>query len=59
MRKGILVGDIVICSKSNIKGVMDKNVYIRPIFLKTLTKIEFSGQNDDNNRIIKDFMTIA
>ena len=39
--KGILVGEIVICSKSNIKGVMDKNVEIRPILLKTLTKVEF------------------
>ena len=27
--------------------------------LKTLTKVEFSGKNDDNNRNIKDSMTIA
>ena len=26
---------------------------------KTLTKVEFPGQNDDNNRIIKESMTVA
>ena len=39
--------------------VVDKNVKTRPIRLKTWTKVEFSGQNDDNNRNIKDSMTIA
>ena len=29
------------------------------ILLKTWTKVELSGQNDDNNRNIKDSMTIA
>ena len=37
----------------------DQNAYIRPIFMKTLTKGEFSGENDDSNRNIKDSMTIA
>ena len=50
---------MVISSKSHIKGVVDKNVKIRPILLKTWTKVEFSGQNDDNNINIKDSMTIA
>ena len=27
--------------------------------MKTLTKVGFSGQNDDNNRNTKDSMTIA
>ena len=58
-RKGILVGDMVIGSKSYFKGVVDKDVKIRPISLETWTKVEFSGQNDDNNRKIKDSMTIA
>ena len=53
------MGKIVICSKSNIKGVMDRSVEIRPIVLKTLTKVEFFGQNDDNNRNTKDSLTIA
>ena len=53
------MGEIVICSKSHIKGVVDKNVKTRPIQLKTWTKVEFSGQNDDNDRNIKDSMTIA
>ena len=57
--KGILVGEMVICSKSIIKGVMNKTVQIRPILLKTWTHVEFSGQNDDNNRNIRDSMTIA
>ena len=37
---------MIICLKSNIKE-------IRPILLITWTKVEFSGQNDDNNRNIK------
>ena len=53
------MGGIIICSKYNIKGVVDKNVKIRPILLKTLTEVEFSAQNDDNNRNIKDSTTIA
>ena len=57
--KGILVGEMVICSKSIIKGVINKTVQIRPILLKTWTQVEFSGQNDDNNRNIRDSMTIA
>ena len=48
------MGEIVICSKSNIKRDMAK---IRPILLKTLTKV--AGQNDDNNGNIKDSMTFA
>ena len=38
---------------------MDKNVQLRPILLKTWTQIEFSGQNDDNNRNIRDFVITA
>ena len=53
------MGEMVISSNSHIKGVVDRNVKIRPILLKTWTKVEFSGQNDDNNRNIKDSMTIA
>ena len=53
------MGEMVIGSKSHIKGVVDKDVKIRPISLKTWTTVEFSGQNDDNNRKIKDSMTIA
>ena len=44
------MGEMVIGSKSHFKGVVDKDVKIRPISLKTWTKVEFSGQNDDNNR---------
>ena len=57
--KGILVGEMVISSKSHINGVVDRNVKIRPILLKTWTKVDFSGHNDENNRNIKDSMTIA
>ena len=53
------MGEMIICSKSSIKGVIDKNVQIRPIFLKTWTKVKFSEQNDDNNRNVTDSMTIA
>ena len=53
------MGEMVISSKSHIKGVVDRNVKIRPILLKTWTKEEFSGQNDDNKRNIKDSMTVA
>ena len=53
------MGEMVICSKSHIKGVVDKNVKIRPNFVETWTEVEFSGQNDDNNRNIKDSMTIV
>ena len=53
------MGEMVICSKSNIKDAMDRNVQIRPILLKSWTQVEFSGQNDDNNRNITDSMTIA
>ena len=42
-----------------IKGVMNKTVQIRSIVLKTWTQVEFPGQNDDNNRNIRDCMTIA
>ena len=38
---------------------MNTTVQIRPIVLKTWTQVEFSGQNDDNNRNIRDSMTIA
>ena len=50
---------MVICSKSIIKGVVDANVNIRPILLKTWTKVEYSGQHDFNDRNFKDSMTIA
>ena len=53
------MGEMVICSKSNFKGAMDRNVQIRPILLKSWTQVEFSGQNNDNNRNITDSMTIA
>ena len=53
------MGEMVICSKSIIKVVMNKTVQIRPIVLKTWTQVEFSGQNDDSNRNIRDSMTIA
>ena len=53
------MGEIVICSKSIIKGVINKTVQIRRILLKTWTEVEFSGQNDDNNRNIRNFMTMA
>ena len=53
------MGEMVKCSKSIIKGVMNKTVQIGPILLKTWTQVEFSGQNDDNNRNIRDSMTIA
>ena len=53
------MGEMVICPKSIIKGVMNKTVQIRPIVLKTWTQVEFPGQNDDNNRNIRDGMTIA
>ena len=53
------MGEMVISSKSHIKGVVDRNVKIRPILLKTWTKVEFSGQNDDIYRNIKDSMTVA
>ena len=46
-------------SKSHFKGAVDKDVKIRPISLKTWTKVDISGQNDDNNRKIKDSKTIA
>ena len=59
MGKDILEGERVICSKSNIQGVMDKNAKIKPILLKTWTKVEFSGQNDDNDRNLKNSKTIA
>ena len=38
---------------------MDRNVYIKPILLKTWTKVEFPGQNDDINRNIKSSIAIA
>ena len=47
---------MVICSKYNIKGVMDEN---EVNFVENLDLREFSGQNDDNNRDIKDSVTIA
>ena len=53
------MGEMVICSKSIIKGGMYKTVQIRPIVLKTWTQVEFSGQNDANNRNIRDSMIIA
>ena len=53
------MGEMVISSKSHIKGVVDRNVKIRSILLKAWTKVDISGQNDDNNRNIKDSMTIA
>ena len=53
------MGEMVICSKSIIKGVMNKTVQIRPILLKTWTQVEFSGQNDNNNRNIRDSISIA
>ena len=53
------MGEMVIRSKSHFKGLVDTNVKTRPILLKTWTKVEFSGQNDDNNRNMKDSMTIA
>ena len=53
------MGEMVIGSQSHFKGVVDKDVKIRLIALKTWTKVEFSGQNDDNNRKIKDSITIA
>ena len=53
------MGEMILSSKSHIKGVVDRNVKIRPILLKTLTKVEFCGQTDYNNRNIKDSMTIA
>ena len=40
--------------KSNIKGAVDKNAYIKPILLKILTKVKFSCQNDDIIRNSKD-----
>ena len=52
-------GEMVISSKSDIKGVIDINVQIRPILLKTWTQLEFSGQNDDNKRNIRDSVNIA
>ena len=52
-------GEMVISSKSNIKGVIDTNVQIRPILLKTWTQVEFSGQNDGNKRNIRNSVTIA
>ena len=57
--KGILEGEMVISSKSVIKGVMDKNVLIKPILLTTWTRVEFSGQNDDNDRNVKISLAIA
>ena len=51
--------EMVTCSKSHFKGVVEENVKIRAIILKTWTKVEFSGQNDNNNRNIKGSMTIA
>ena len=53
------MGEMVICSKSIIKEDLNKTVQIRPILLKTWTQVEFSGQNDDNNRNIRDSMTNA
>ena len=53
------MGESVICSKLNIKGVIDKNAYMKPILLQIWTKVQFSGQNDDNNRNIKNSITIA
>ena len=53
------MGEMVIGFKSHFKEVVDKDVKIRPISLKTWTKVEFSGRNDDSNRKIKDSMTIA
>ena len=50
---------MVICSNSNIKGAMDKTVQIRPILLKTWTQVDFSGHDDDNNRNIRNSMTIT
>ena len=41
--------------KSNIKGAVDKNAYIKPILLKILTKVKFSCQNDDIIRNVKKF----
>ena len=51
------MGEMVINSKSHIKGEVDRNVKIRPILLKTWNKVYFSGPNDDINRNIKDSMT--
>ena len=53
------MGERVICSKSIIEGVMDTYVKIKPILLKTLTKVEFVGQNDENNRNMKNSIAIA
>ena len=52
-------GEMVISSKFNIKGVIDINVQIRPILLKTGTQVEFSGQNENNKRNMRDSVTIA
>ena len=38
---------------------MDTNVLIRPILLQIWTKVEFSGQNEDDNRNIKYSIAIA
>ena len=38
---------------------MDEGVLIRSTLLKTLTKVELYGHNDDNNRNIKDPIIIA
>ena len=56
MGKGILVGERVICSNLNIKEVIDINAQIKRILLKTWTKVELSGQNDDINRNIENSM---
>ena len=52
-------GEMVISSKFNIKGVIDINVQIRAILLKTGTQVEFSGQHDNNKRNIRDSVNIA
>ena len=52
-------GDLGNSSKSIIKRYMEENMKNRQILFKTFTKVEFHGENDEIERNIESFMTIA
>ena len=46
-------------SKSIIKRYMEENTKNRQILFKTFTKVEFHGENDEIERNVESFITIA
>ena len=52
-------GDLGNSSKSIIEGYMEEHIKNRLLLLKTFTKVEFYGENNEINRNIENLMTIA